>query len=229
MANFPNSVTTFANRTSGQTIASAHMNAVQDEINALEDGYLNGTARLNSSNSTVANLSVTGGSTLGSLTLSTGMTMNGPLTVSSGGVTISTGGLTVTGGITVSSGGMTVSTGTTVLGGPLRLAGGSTVSLSGGSTTFNDIAVPDDNFICITSGSTNVLLTGLSGGTHGRIVYLTNIAGGTITLAFNNAGSSVGNRFLSTGAIALATNMTVPLIYSTRIGAGDPFWCVVKA
>lgn len=63
MANFPTSVTTFANRSAGQAIASAHINSVQDEINAIEDGYLNGTARLNSSNSTVTNLSVAGGST----------------------------------------------------------------------------------------------------------------------------------------------------------------------
>jgi len=47
MANFPNSVTTFASRSAGQKIASAHMNAVQDEINAIEDGLLNATAPLN--------------------------------------------------------------------------------------------------------------------------------------------------------------------------------------
>lgn len=63
MANFPTAPTTFANRSAGQSVASAHMNSVQDEIAAIEDGYLNGTARLNSSRSTVATLSVLGNST----------------------------------------------------------------------------------------------------------------------------------------------------------------------
>lgn len=66
MANFPNSVTTFATRSAGQKVASAHVNALQDEVNAIEDGYLNGTARLNSSHSTLAALSVIGNSTLAS-------------------------------------------------------------------------------------------------------------------------------------------------------------------
>jgi hypothetical protein len=88
MASFPAAVKTFATRSPGQTIGSAHMNDVQDEINAIEDGYLNGTARLNAGNSTLANLSVTGGTTLAA-TLSVGgastfvgnVTMNGSLTV----------------------------------------------------------------------------------------------------------------------------------------------------
>lgn len=63
MASFPASVKSFATRSNGQTIDATHVNDLQDEVNAVEDGYLNGTARLNSSNSTVATLSVTGGST----------------------------------------------------------------------------------------------------------------------------------------------------------------------
>lgn len=65
MANFPNSVTSFSNKQDGigQIIAASHVNTLQDEVAAIEDGYLNGTARLNSSHSTVAALSVSGGST----------------------------------------------------------------------------------------------------------------------------------------------------------------------
>jgi hypothetical protein len=66
MPSFPDSVFAPANRSNGQTIDASHMNGVQDEIVAIEGGYRNGTAPLNSSNSTVANLSVTGGSTFGS-------------------------------------------------------------------------------------------------------------------------------------------------------------------
>ena len=61
MPSFPGSVFSAADRSAGQVIASAHMNAVQDELNAITDGYINGTARLNSSN-----LSVRGNSTLAS-------------------------------------------------------------------------------------------------------------------------------------------------------------------
>lgn len=65
MANFPNSVTSFSAKQDGigQIIAASHVNTIQDEVAAIEDGYLNGTARLNSSASTVATLSVAGGST----------------------------------------------------------------------------------------------------------------------------------------------------------------------
>ena len=66
MASFPGSVKSFATRSAGQTIQPAHVNDLQDEVNAIEDGYINGTAHLNSSHSTLAALSVTGGSTLAS-------------------------------------------------------------------------------------------------------------------------------------------------------------------
>ena len=63
MANFPTSVYGPASKSAGQTIQPAHVNDLDGEVAAIEAGYLNGTARLNSSNSTVANLSVAGGST----------------------------------------------------------------------------------------------------------------------------------------------------------------------
>lgn len=76
MASYPNSVISFATRTNGQTIDASHVNGPQDEITAIEDGLLNATARLNSSNSTVANLSVTGGSTFtGAAVFSTTVTL----------------------------------------------------------------------------------------------------------------------------------------------------------
>ena len=63
MASFPTTNITYATRSAGQAIASAHINSLQDEIAAIELGYLTGTARLNAAGSTVATLSVTGGST----------------------------------------------------------------------------------------------------------------------------------------------------------------------
>jgi hypothetical protein len=67
MANYPTSVPSFTNKSAGQTIASAHINSIQDEVVAIGSGLLQGTAPLASSNSTVANLSVSGASTLATL------------------------------------------------------------------------------------------------------------------------------------------------------------------
>ena len=63
MPNFPASVYNAALKSAGQTIAAAFFNDPDAELNAIEDGYLNGTARLNSSASTVNTLSVSSNST----------------------------------------------------------------------------------------------------------------------------------------------------------------------
>lgn len=63
MADFPNSKHSFTNFANGATSDAAQVTDIYAEVEAIEDGYLNGTARLNSSNSTHTNLSVTGGST----------------------------------------------------------------------------------------------------------------------------------------------------------------------
>lgn len=67
MASYPTSVKTFSARSNGQTIDQSWFNDLQDEVTAIEDGLLNGTAPLNSSRSTVVALSVTGASTLGTV------------------------------------------------------------------------------------------------------------------------------------------------------------------
>jgi hypothetical protein len=64
MANYPTSPPSFGTKSAGQTIASAHVNSLQDEVVAIGTGLLQGTAPLASSNSTVANLSVLGNSTI---------------------------------------------------------------------------------------------------------------------------------------------------------------------
>lgn len=77
MASFPTSAITFASRSNGQVIDASHINSLQDEVAAIEAGYLDASARLNSSNSTVANLSVAGGSTFtGAVTFSSGVTVS---------------------------------------------------------------------------------------------------------------------------------------------------------
>ena len=56
MPNFPTSPWSPPVRSAGNTIDASFFNDPNDEINAIEAGYLNGTARLNSSGSTVATL-----------------------------------------------------------------------------------------------------------------------------------------------------------------------------
>ena len=82
MASYPSAVKSFASRSAAQTIASAHVNDLQDEVNAIEAGLLNGLAH----------------------------------------------------NLTISTGGLTVSTGATTLGGSLSVAGGSTFA---GAVTFS--------------------------------------------------------------------------------------------
>lgn len=53
MASFPTSVFAKADIANGATSDAADVNDAYHEITALEDGYLNGTARLNSSNTTI--------------------------------------------------------------------------------------------------------------------------------------------------------------------------------
>lgn len=86
-ASYPGSAKVFTARSAGQTIASAHINDLQDEVNAIETGLLAGTAPLNSSNTVVNNLQVSGNSTI------TGSLAVASLTV--GGVAVSSAFLTV--------------------------------------------------------------------------------------------------------------------------------------
>ncbi len=88
MASFPGSVKTFTSKNSGDVIQAAHINDLQDEVNAIEAGYINGTAPLNSSRSTVVALSA-GASTLASLSVSGASTL-ASLVVTPGACNINT-------------------------------------------------------------------------------------------------------------------------------------------
>lgn len=151
MPSFPTSVFAPPTRSAGQTIQAAHMNDVQDEINAIEGGYRNGTAPLNSSGSTVTSLHVTNGSTFASGLQSSNSTISGGLNSSNSTLA----NLSVTGGSTL-AGRLAVSSGLSVVGNSTL---GSTITLgtipyimpsSGGST--------GEVLTCVsTSGSTMTL------------------------------------------------------------------------
>ena len=102
MASYPSAVKSFASRSAAQTIASAHINDLQDEVNAIEAGLLNGlahtltistgglTVSTGSVNlagpSSLATLQVNGASTFaGPVTLSSAVTVNGAMTFGSSG------------------------------------------------------------------------------------------------------------------------------------------------
>ena len=63
---FPDSPISFTTKNTGDVIQAAHVNDLQTEVANIEAGYINATAPLNSSRSTVATLSVTGASTFAS-------------------------------------------------------------------------------------------------------------------------------------------------------------------
>lgn len=90
MPSFPTAVKSFATVVNGGTIQAATTNDIQDEISAIETGYLNGTARLNAAASTLTSLSVTGASTLAGTVLHGSAWINGP-EPGAGSYTLSTG------------------------------------------------------------------------------------------------------------------------------------------
>lgn len=80
-ATYPTSPKTFTTKQPSDTPAASFVNDLQLEVEAISSGLLAGTARLNSSRSTLAALSVTGASTLASLQVSSNCTIAGTLTV----------------------------------------------------------------------------------------------------------------------------------------------------
>lgn len=80
MASYPNAVKTFTTKSdgAGNKIFASHINDLQDEVNAIEAGLLNGTAPLNSSGSTVNTLSVSSNSTFGGIATFTNRPLEPP-------------------------------------------------------------------------------------------------------------------------------------------------------
>lgn len=61
MASFPTSVFSPTSKSNGQVVDASHLNDLQAEVTAIEGGYINGTARLNSSNLNVLGTSTFAG------------------------------------------------------------------------------------------------------------------------------------------------------------------------
>lgn len=185
-ASYPGSVKTFTTRSAGQTIEAAHVNDLQDEVNAIEAGLRNGTAPLNSSNSTVVALSVTGGSTVGgNLGVAGNSSIGGNLAV---GLNLGVAGASSLAALQV--GNSTFSQG-------LHLSGAvqpATIS-TGDVNDYNPSGFDAVFFVRLVPSTAGSTLTGLVPTGTGRLVLLFNA--GTVALGLKNAnvGSASSNRF----------------------------------
>lgn len=116
MATYPTAVKTFTTKAdgAGNKIQAEHVNSLQDEITAIEDGILNGTAPINSSRITAPSAQITN-CTISSLTVTTLNLSGGSLgNISGNNLSISSGStlvtLNVTGGSTLASLNVTTAT-----------------------------------------------------------------------------------------------------------------------
>ena len=97
------------------------------------------------------------------------------------------------------------------------------VTLANG--TNNNVAMPVRTGVLRATGPTGVYsITGITNGSLGRQLTLVNDTNFALTLEINDAGSSVGNRFLPTGGVdkVIAAYGSVTLMYVTV--QGNNFW-----
>lgn len=198
MASYPTTVKTYATRNNGDTIQAAHVNELGDEITAIEDGLLNGTAPLNSSRSTVATLSVTGNSTLAAV--QAGASTATSLTVTNGAALA--GGVTLSGAIT-------------------------TALLSTGDTNNYDPAGSSGVFVIrALANSSNSTISGLVPHGTGRFVLLYNVGTGLLGVKHLGGGSASSNQIYTRSATdtSIATIRSMLLYHDP----GGNFWLQVN-
>jgi hypothetical protein len=113
------------------------------------------------------------------------------------------------------------STGNTTL---ARLSGNLTVAIPANLTVANgannNLALPSVGVVYPIIGPSAIAnITGIAGGTNGRIIMLVNTQEWNVTLNYNNAGSSTWNRFLlPAGAdVVLTPYSSVILYYATNV------------
>lgn len=195
MASYPTSVKTFTSKSdgAGNRIFASHINDIQDEVTAIEDGLLNGTAPVNSSRVTAASLSVAGNSTIAGA-----LQVNGNLASSAG---LSAATLNISGNSSV---------GGNIVGAQALLIGGqkSTV-LSTGDT--HNIDVTNVHFVYFQTNSSGSTITGLAGIGTGQMVAI-----------FNAGPSAVLGLKRSTGS-ASTNQLEIPSDTSVPVGGGASF------
>lgn len=235
MASYPTSVKTFTTKNTGDDILAAHINDLQDEVTAIEDGLLNGTAPFNAGPSTFTALSVTGGSTL--TTVQAGNSTVAHL--SAGASTIA--GLNATAGSTLT----TVQAGASTLA-SLNVTGGSTLdtlivtgnstlaAVQAGASTLASLSVPGASTLTTVQAGASTL-TSLQVTAGSTLVNLNVTGGSTLTSLMPDADSTheLGNSTrkwiihgsqLSTGTVpvaALASTAGTPSTATFYRGDGE--------
>lgn len=195
MAQFPSAVIAFTTKNAGDVIQPSHLNTLQDEVAAIEDGLLNGTAPVNSSRITAPASQITA-STVTNLTATNSTVTNQTVTNS----TITS--LTATLGIFAG----------------LRLTQ-STISLSAGESTGLTLSSAVVWVIQSASGSTAVAstITGInnSGFSAGSVVVLTNSGTPTVNIAHTGSSAASAKQIATPNAqtIALQLHETVGFVY----------------
>ncbi len=109
--------------------------------------------------------------------------------------------------------------------GDLALREGAALTLSSGANNNVDLTTSKFSFYRITGPAAAFSITGLSGGTNGRVVTLYNTTSQTLTVANLNAGSSSANQIKTLdGAdmVSVAANSSVTLLYNNT----DQKWIV---
>jgi hypothetical protein len=154
-ASFPDSIFNPTTKQTGDPIQPSHINDLQTEVIAIEQGYRQATAPLNSSGSTVTSLSVTGGSMFaGRVVLSSGADITGNSSIT-GALSVS-GNSTIGGNVTV---GGTLTVGGIGIGGRQPVAkvslAAATVSINSGTWTQPNWTVNEVDSTGIHSTSAN--------------------------------------------------------------------------
>jgi hypothetical protein len=216
MPSFPASIKSFTTKNAGDTIQPADVNDLQDEVNALEAGYLNGTARLNSSNSTCVSLVVTGAASAATLDVSATSTLHGNVTMSADAAV--TGNLTVLGGV--------LSAGHLLMRESVYTQGSTTITPSTG--TINDMVISSavaNIRMNVAAGGSTVTGFALAGGaTDGQMLWIWNVGTGSLGLSHTTGSASTGQFACPNNATAtVRTNGAVLVRYDATAG----FWRVL--
>lgn len=186
---YPTSVTTFATRTAGQTIASSHINDLQTEVNAIEGGLINGLAHDLKFTDATYDIGKSGATRPRDLFLSRNATIGGTLGVTGAATLSSTLAVTTsvsTPSLITASGALTVTP-----------AAGSNLNIA--LSTTGDFAVnTDDLYVDTSSGNvgigTTAPLSRLAVGTAGHATqagYAALEIGGSGGSGITSAGTDV--------------------------------------
>lgn len=197
MASYPGAVKTFTSKSdgAGNRIFAAHINDLQDEVTAIEDGLLNGTAPINSSRITAASVSVAGNSTVAA-------------NFSVGGAASVLGSVVIGGGLAVTSG--SSFSGDVTLNAAVIEPGARSTALSTGDN--HNIVASGVRFIYMTTNSSGSTVTGFAGAGSGHLVSIFN-AGPSAVLGLKNSSGSVSSNQLS-----------LPSDTNLLVGAGATFY-----